>query len=302
MLIPFADEYGNALDDINEARKAGEKSTAVLPRPNDLKSLATAERLSYEITPLLTRELAENSGQISTAEVGLTRLSGGRKFAAEMFDPKPSLYEPVELTDALNRHYLARKLEDLPPRVPPLEEIRPEVVLAWKLAQARPLAEKAAQAFAATIKKEGGTIKAEYVAGRPVISTQPITRLQPGPPVSPERFYQTGPPIPTEIPQFPYAGPALRDAIFGLEPGAVAVAPNEPKTVYYVVALDRRLPASFALLYAPNGDYIRYQREAMTHAMQDRDQQWMGRLREQAGLDPKWVPSDEARGESSSRS
>jgi hypothetical protein len=28
----------------------------------------------------------------------------------------------------------------------------------------------------------------------------------------------------------------------------------------------------------------------------------MGRLREQAGLDPHWVPSDEAKGESSSRS
>ena len=137
--------------------------------------------------------------------------------------------------------------------------------------QARPLAEKAAQAFAATIKKDGGTIKAEYVAGRPVITTQPITRLQPGPPVSPERFFETGPPIPTEIPQFPYAGAALRDAIFGLEPGSVAVAPNEPRTVYYVVTLDRRLPAPFAVLYAPNGDYIRYQREAMTHAMQDRD-------------------------------
>ena len=82
----------------------------------------------------------------------------------------------------------------------------------------------------------------------------------------------------------------------------MAVAPNQPKTVYYVVTLDRRLPAPFAVLYAPNGDYVRYQREAMTQAGQDRDQRWMGRLREQAGLDPKWVPSDEAKGESSSRS
>ena len=153
VLIPFADSYHDALDEINEAKKSGEKTTAVLPKPEDLKSLAAAEGLSHEITPLLTRELAENYGQISTAEVGLTRLSGGRKFAAEMFDPKTSLYEPVELTDALNRHYLARKIEDLPPRVPPLDEIRPEVVLAWKMEQARPLAEKAAQEFAATIKQ-----------------------------------------------------------------------------------------------------------------------------------------------------
>ena len=74
----------------------------------------------------------------------------------------------------------------------------------------------------------------------------------------------------------------------------MAVAPNQPRTIYYVLTQDRRLEASFAALYAPNGDYVRYQREAMTHAAQDRDQQWMGRLREQAGLDPKWVPNDEA--------
>ncbi len=299
VLIPFADSYHDALDEINEAQKSGEKTTAVLPKIRDLKPVAAAEGLSHEVTPLLTRELAENYGQVSTAEMGLTRLSGGRKFAAEMFDPKTSLYEPVELTDAMNRHYLARKLEDLPPRVPPLEEIRPEVVLAWKTAQARPLAEKAAQEFAAAIKKDGGTIKAEYVDGRPVIVTQPLTRLQPGMPVSPERFFQTGPPIPTELPQFPYAGAALRDAIFGLNSGSVAVAPNQPKTVYYVVTLDRRLAAPFAALYAPNGDYIRYQREAMSQAAEDREQRWMGRLREQAGLDPKWVPSDEAKAESS---
>ncbi len=302
VLIPFADSYHDAVEEIAEAQKSREKTTTVLPRPKDLKSLAAAEGLSHEITHLLTRELAENYGQISTAEVGVTRLSGGRKFAGEMFDPKTSLYEPVELTDPRNRHYLARKIEDLPPRVPPLDEIRPEVVLAWKMAQARPLAEKAAKEFAATIKKDGGTIKAEHVDGRPVIATQPITRLQPGQPISPERFFQTGPPIPTEIPQFPYASAALRDAIFGLNPGSVAVAANQPRTVYYVVSLDRRLSAPFAMLYAPNGDYIRYQREAMTQAAQDRDQRWMGRLREQAGLDAKWVPSDEAKGESSSRS
>jgi peptidyl-prolyl cis-trans isomerase D len=268
----------------------------------DLKSAASAEGLSHEISPLLTREQAENYGQISTSEVGLIKLSGGRKFASEMFDPKTSLYEPVELTDALGRRYLARKIDDRAPRVPPLDEIRPEVILAWKMAQARPLAAKAAEATAAKLRAEGGTIKSDNVDGRPVITTQPVTRMQPGLPLSPERFFQTGPPIPTELPQFPNASPALRDAYFALDTGKVAVAPNQPKTVYYVLTLDRRVPAPFAALYAPNGDYVRYQREVLTQAMQDRDEQWMGRLRSQAGLDPSWVPSDETKGESSSRS
>jgi hypothetical protein len=173
-------------------------------------------------------------------------------------------------------------------------------VLAWKTEKARPKAEKAAQEFAAAVKKDGGTIKTEHVADRPVITTQPVTRLQPSLPLSPDRFYSSTPPIPTELPQFPYASDALRDAYFGLTPGAVAIAANQPRTVYYVLTLDRRLSASFAALYAPNGDYIRYQREALTHGAQERDRQWMTLLREQAGLDPNWVPNDEAKAEEAS--
>lgn len=300
-MIPFADSYYDAVDEISEAKKSGETTKAVLPMRNDLKAVAAKEKLEYEITPLLTREQAENYGRISGAEVGLTRSSGGRKFADELFDPKTSLYEPVELTDSLGRRFLARKIEDQAPRVPPLDEIRPEVVLAKRMEKARPLAEKAAEEFAANVKKEGGTIKADNVDGRPVITTEPITRMQPGFPI-PGQFFQSGPPTPTEIVQIPDATEALRDAYFGLEPGSVAVAPNAPKTVYYVLTLDRRLPATFATLYAPNGDSIRYHREALNQSVQDRDQQWMARLRDQAGLKPDWVPEDEARREPSSRS
>jgi peptidyl-prolyl cis-trans isomerase D len=301
VMIKFADSYYDALDDINEAKKTGEKTTVALPKPKDLKSVAGQEGLSHEITPLLTREQAENYGQISSAEVGLTRFSGGRKFAPELFDPKTSLYEPVELTDSLGRRYLVRKLVDEAPRVPPLDEIRPEVVQAWKMKKARPLAEKAAHEFAAQVRKEGGTIKADHVDGRPVIVTDPIVRMQPGFPTGPP-YYQSGPPTPTEISKFPNPGEALRNAYFGLEPGAVAVEPNQPKSVYYVLTLDRRMPALFSTLFAPNGDYIRYQREAQTRAVENHDQQWMDRLRAQAGLASDWVPNDESNRESSSRS
>jgi peptidyl-prolyl cis-trans isomerase D len=302
VLSPFADSYHYALDEITEAKKTGEPTTAVLPRFQDLKALAAAEGLAYEITPLLTREQAENYGQIASAEVGLTPFSGGRKFAVEMFDSKTSLYEPVEFADALQRRFLARKIQDDAPRIPPLDEIRPEVVLAWKLEKARPKAEQAAQEFAAAVKKDGGTIKADHVANRPVIKTEPVTRMQPSLPLSPERYYSPTAPIPSELPKFPDAGEELRNAYFGLMAGEVAVAANQPRTVYYVLTLDRRVTASFAALYAPNGDYIRYQHEAVTAGSQERDQQWMSLLRERAGLDPKWVPNDEAKGESSSRS
>src|SRR5271157_5040428 len=116
-MIPFADKYLAALDEQEEAKKQGNASSVVLPTPQDLKAIADREGLNYEYekTPLLSRQDVNRLGQISTAEVGLTPLSGGRKFVDEMFDPKTGLYEPIELTDVLGTRFLVRKVKDEPP-------------------------------------------------------------------------------------------------------------------------------------------------------------------------------------------
>jgi peptidyl-prolyl cis-trans isomerase D len=297
VMIPFVEQYETAVEKNTEAQKEGEKTLLPLPKPETLAGVARRAGLEHEITPLLSRDQAEHFGPISSAEVGFTRNSGGRKFAAEFFDAKSSLFEPVELTNADGMRFLARKIEDFPPRVPSLEEIRPEVVRAWKLDQARPLARKAAEDFAAQVRRNGGRIKEDVVQGLPVITTEPVTRLQPGFPL-PGRFFESSAPTPTEFRQITAAGDEFRDAYFGLRPGDVAVAPNRPKTVYYVLTLNRRDPASFAALYAPNGDYIRFQRETFLEALKRRDDEWMGALRKKAGLDPNWVPKDELNRES----
>ena len=40
------------------------------------------------------------------------------------------------------------------------------------------------------------------------------------------------------------------------------MAPNQPRTIFYVMALDKREPATFAALYAPYGDQRRYESSA----------------------------------------
>jgi peptidyl-prolyl cis-trans isomerase D len=294
-LIPFADKYFDAADELAEARKQGTETKATLPKSENLATLAKKYGLEHEITRLLTRETAEHYGLVSAAEVGLTRLSGGRKFGDEMFDPKSSLFEPAELTDLNGRRFLVRKLQDQAPRVPSLDEIRPEVILAWKSEQARPLAEKAARDYSEVVKAAGGKIEAEVVEGHPVITTDLLTKLQPGMPI-PGQFFQNGPAVPAEIHQIPNAGPALRDAYFDLHEGEVRVAPNQPETVYYVLTLKNRIPATFGALYAPNGDLYRYRSEALSDAYKKRDEDWMNSLRTEAGLKTDWVPGDEAKG------
>ena len=289
VLSPFADAYLEALDEINEEKKEGKTPTVQLPKPTDLKEVASKAGLDYDKSPLLSREEAEHYGRVSEAEVGTTPFSGGKKFAAEFFEPKSPLFLPMELTDTQNRHYLVRKVEDLEPRVPALDEIKDQVVHAWKLEQARPLAKKAAEALADQVKKEGGKFKADVVDGHPVVTTDPASRSQ--------LSFMQAEPTPTELPQLPHAGPELRDALFGLKEGAVVVAPNEPKTTYYVLTQKSRTPARLETLYAPNGDYFLYQRLALTSQYQKLVDQWMDELRADAGLPTGWVPPDEAKKE-----
>ena len=94
VMIPFADKYLEALDEIAEAKKDGTTTKAVVPSFVDLKAAAKTEGLEYDLAPLLSRERAEKYGIVSSAEVGLTKFSGGRKFVDELFDAKTSLYEP----------------------------------------------------------------------------------------------------------------------------------------------------------------------------------------------------------------
>ncbi|MGZ3354462.1 MAG: hypothetical protein ACXVBO_06370, partial [Isosphaeraceae bacterium] len=298
-MIPFADKYLAALDEQEEAKKQGNGSSVVLPTPRDLKAIADREGLNYEKTPLLSRQDVNRLGQISTAEVGLTPLSGGRKFVDEMFDPKTGLYEPIELTDILGTRFLVRKVKDEPPHVPTLEQVRSEVIVAWKMAQARPLAEKAASELASQIKAKGATLKDPKVDGFRVQSIPPITRSQTS--FMPTSMFEPSPVAETPIPDVPHAGEAFRDAYFGLQAGSVDVAPNQPRTVYYVMTLDRREPATFSALYAPNGDEYRYKIMAREQASRQQDEQWMGWLRQQAGLKPDWIPPDEAKKDEAAR-
>lgn len=193
-----------------------------------------------------------------------------------------------------------RKIQDEPPHVPTLDQVRSEVIVAWKMSQARPLAAKAAAELASQIKAKGATLKDPKIDNFRVISIPPITRSQTSFVMRPG--LEPSPVVETPIPAVPNAGEAFRDAYFGLKTGSVDVVPNEPVTVYYVMALDRREPATFNALYAPNSDAYRYTTMALEMANKQQEEQWMGWLRQQAGLKPDWIPPDEVKKEEAARS
>jgi hypothetical protein len=295
VLFPFYEEHATALDEIEEAKKLGTTSKKELPAPVDLKALAQREHLNYEVSRLLAREQEDQFGPIAGAELGMARLSGGRKFAEEFFDPKKALFEPEELTDLLGTRYLARKIKDVSAHVPALDEVRAEVSLAWKTAKARPLAEKAALDLADRLKNKKDAIKDTTIEGYRVVTIPPITRRQTNFMAS---QFGSGSAEETPIPEVPRAGEPFRKAYFALQPGTTAVAPDQPHMVYYVMVPERREPATFTALYAPNGDELRYKMFARDQAARLLDEEWMGWLRDQAGLEHDWVPPDESKGKS----
>jgi peptidyl-prolyl cis-trans isomerase D len=292
VLYPYQEAYAAALEEIEEAKKLGTKPEKGFPAPIDLKAIAQREGLNYEISPLVSQDHEDSFGTIAGAEMGMTRLSGGRKFTEEFFDPKKALYEPEELTDLLGTRYLTRKIKDVPPHVPALDEVRPEVTLAWKLSKARPLAEKAAKELAEKLEKKKDEIKDATIEGYRVVAIPPITRRQTNFLAS---QFGSGAAEDTPIPEIAHPGEALRKAYFALKPGTTAVAPNQPGTIYYVMVPERREPATFAALYAPNGDELRYKMFARDQAGRVLDEDWMGWLRDQAGLSRNWVPPDESK-------
>ncbi len=293
VLDKFFDEYQAAQAQREEAGGDTAKGPP-LPSPPDLKELAKAEHLDYDLTPMLSREDAEGYGQLASAQVGLGPQRGTRTFVDEFFDNKSGLYESVELTDQLGTRYLVRKIKDAEPRVPSLDEVRPQVVLAWKTEKARPLARKAAEEIAAQLEKQPAAIKDGTYQGYRVVTTPVIPRQQVSPTLSLNPF-DMGEARETPISEVASPGADFRSAFFSLQPGKAAVAPNQPETAYYAMALERRDPATFAALYAPNSDEFRYRKQARDQADRQLLEDWMGWLRHQAGVPADWVPQDEAR-------
>jgi peptidyl-prolyl cis-trans isomerase D len=289
----FSDRYNDAVSENADAKKNNEPESAKIPAYASLAEAAKAAGLEHETTPRLSQRQAQTYGALGSAQAGLNPLNPGEaRFSDAVFAPKSPLYDGLEFSEPNGRRYLVRKIEDSEPHVASLEEVRAEVVAAWKLGKARELAKKAAEDLAATLKKDGGKIKDQIVGGRPVIVTDAVSPLTMGMPI-PGRGLQFAPATKTELFQFPKASEALRDAIFSLKPGGVAVEADTPKKNYYVVTLDRRDPATFTGLYGISGVPMIYQMDAFRKALEDDETDRMTSLRTKAGIPANWVPLDE---------
>ena len=241
-MIPFADKYLSACSTTSRRPRSRAVRRPPFPSPADLKPVARARGPGPRDHPAAdpragraVRPDLDGRGRASPASAAAA--SSPRSSST----PRPSLYEPVELTDILGTRFLVRKIEDVPPHSAPRRDpLRGGPGL------------EAGQGPSPRREGRRGPRRAAQGQGRDV--KDPKRRRLPRRHRSRRsRGSQTSFLPDLDVRAQPRRsrprsrrsltpGEAFRDAYFGLQKGAVEVAPNQPKTVYYVLTLDRREP------------------------------------------------------------
>lgn len=220
--------FGASLD----AEEAGKEPPPPPAELTDLTALAKENNLTYTKTdPATWQELRETP-------VGMSRRQewGNTPFFMAIFSKDYELYEPVMTEDLDANRFIAMKISDQPGKIPTLDEVRKEVVEAWKMREAGKLALKKAEALAKAANDKGGSIT-DAIAGEndlAVIKTDPFSYFTVGV-ISPEQqvlSFRLSQPDGIEA-----AGPDFMNEVFSLKDGEVGAAPSHDGSVAYVVKI-----------------------------------------------------------------
>ncbi len=207
------------------------EDAADLPEPErpDLKPLTDPHGLELNATKIVTYfQLRDMSlGQ------ALVLVEGQRSelFSNYAFGGRMSPFKPMLTVDRDGNAYVVWKTEEAAEEVPKLDEIRDQVVAAWKTAKARPLAQAHAKQLAEQAEKSGKPLS-EALGEEKAFTTEPFTWLTYGP--VPGGGQGRRPRL-SVVDGVEGAGPEFMQAIFELEDAQVGVAVNHAESVAYVV-------------------------------------------------------------------
>jgi hypothetical protein len=201
----------------------------------DVKKIAATQGLEGGTSDLVNATQAYADGGIGGSfEFAVSREFGVRqqRWIDSIFGTGAQSLQPVSSRDVEGNRYLSWKTEDQPEFTPSFQSARDDVLRAWRIIEARPLARKAAEEIAAEAKA-GKTLE-QIAAARGSLEVEkagPFTWLTRGTAPfgsAPELSQPDGLAMP---------GDELMRAVFDLEPGQTAVAFNEPKTVCYAIRM-----------------------------------------------------------------
>ena len=236
-----------------DARKASEASRAAL------KKIGGELRMKFLETDLVSpRELSElpGIGRAREPSEADSFRTDAPTLVSQMFSSS-NLLMPFQAQDG-DDWYVAWKVQDVQAHVPELTDpgVRDQVVRAWKLMQAEPLAraraEELAKLAAKSAKPLRETLAKQTVTGAkgsvPVSAreTPEFTWMRESSTPSMNPFGPRPPPQISEPVFIEKAGNAFMEVVFDqlAKPNDVGVAPNGDKSIFYVVKLLERTPAT----------------------------------------------------------
>jgi len=239
-----------------------------------LAKLAKERGLHYEVTPELSQQdlSLSNEYSIGSATLGMDISTQQQQTVADyVFTLTPDdIYNPKEARSLdPDKIYVYWKTRDEPSRIPEFDDegVKDQVLQAWKLMKAKPLAEKRAQELADKLGKAEETwselLLEETITGEKegVLMNPPLiedfswlrTSSAPGPMGFPSQI-----PEMTSLSTIDTAGEKFMEAVFTeIEVGEVGVVANDDESSYYVVEVRERRPATSEELSAQREQFLR---------------------------------------------
>jgi hypothetical protein len=223
----YATYFGAVLD----AQDAGQALPAPPADLADLSALAEEHGLEVVKTgPTTWLELRE-------LPIGASYKPGEQavSFLHIAFSGESELYKPVVTFDSDGNRYLVMKIGDMPGRVPTLDEVRDEVVLAWRRQQAAELTLKHAEAEAKKAEAAQISLEEFFADDRyaTVAKTDFFSRYTAGS-VSPQtrevQFFRLSEPDGIKGADYD-----VMDSIFALEEGEIGAVLNHDRSIAYVL-------------------------------------------------------------------
>jgi hypothetical protein len=262
------------------------------------------------------KELAKKSGleardsgglldvfQTRALDIGGSLIEGRTEFVSVVYQKLPEFLPRISM-DLAGNQYLFWKTKETAEKVPEWtgKGVRDQVLAAWKLEQARSIAEKDAERLARIARQSKLPLEKVLVkkARVHVYQSDPFTWLTEGgvpgamsaapPEISPIRAAAGD----EEVVQMP--GNGFMRAVFHRERGDVGVAMNQPETTVYVFRVTETTPASWDAFVGEGGES--YSLFSVAYVDTGRVwQAWRKSIEEAAGVKWEREPVEVVRGE-----
>jgi hypothetical protein len=226
-------EFDKYIGQVFDAESQNQPRPTPPPALADLAALAAQHGLKSGATgPMSLLEFRDTPvGKSGDGE-------SGQALALTLYGTRDlDLHQPVSTMDVFGNRYIVMKTSDTPRRVPKLDEIRDEVVRAWKKEQASKLALKHAEEVAKKAQESGSPL-ADYFADDQsiqVVTTDAFSELTGGDVAIIQDQYQQRPFRLSQPDEIVAPGPEFLQKSFELKDGEVGAALNHDHSIAYVI-------------------------------------------------------------------